>query len=114
MQLGMIGLGEWAQHNPPGGDAGHEGVVYDHNPDAVKSMAHDDNITGVSSLSELAEKSGAKGGLGDGAAAHHHRSDRQAGHHAGGRRHRDRRWQLVLPRRSEARKDTVREWDSPD
>jgi 6-phosphogluconate dehydrogenase len=35
---------------------GHECVVYDHNPDAVKAMAGEDKITGVSSLSELAEK----------------------------------------------------------
>jgi 6-phosphogluconate dehydrogenase len=35
---------------------GHECVVYDHNADAVKAMAGDDKITGVSSLSELAEK----------------------------------------------------------
>jgi 6-phosphogluconate dehydrogenase len=35
---------------------GHECVVYDHNPDAVKAMAGEDKTTGVSSLSELAEK----------------------------------------------------------
>jgi 6-phosphogluconate dehydrogenase len=35
---------------------GHECVVYDHDPDAVKAMAGEDSITGVSSLSELAEK----------------------------------------------------------
>jgi 6-phosphogluconate dehydrogenase len=35
---------------------GHECVVYDHNPDAVKLMAGEENTTGVSSLSELAEK----------------------------------------------------------
>jgi len=34
----------------------HECVVYDHNPDAVKAMAGEDGITGVSSLQELAEK----------------------------------------------------------
>jgi 6-phosphogluconate dehydrogenase len=34
---------------------GHECVVYDHNPNAVKALAGEDNITGVSSLSELAE-----------------------------------------------------------
>ena len=57
MQLGMIGLGRM------GGniirrvvDAGHEGVVYDHDPDVVKEFAGVDKITGASSLSELAEK----------------------------------------------------------
>jgi 6-phosphogluconate dehydrogenase len=35
---------------------GHECVVYDHNPDAVNSMAGEDKTTGVSSLSELAAK----------------------------------------------------------
>src|SRR6195952_3208589 len=57
MQLGMIGLGRM------GGniirrvvDAGHEGVVYDHDPDVVKEFDGVENITGVSSLSELAEK----------------------------------------------------------
>ncbi|MDT5226387.1 MAG: 6-phosphogluconate dehydrogenase [Mycobacterium sp.] len=57
MQLGMIGLGRM------GGniirrvvDAGNEGVVYDHDPDVVKEFDGVENITGVSSLSELAEK----------------------------------------------------------
>ncbi|WP_292974739.1 phosphogluconate dehydrogenase (NAD(+)-dependent, decarboxylating) [Mycobacterium sp.] len=57
MQLGMIGLGRM------GGniirrvvDAGHEGVVYDHDPDVVKLFEGVDNITGASSLAELAEK----------------------------------------------------------
>jgi 6-phosphogluconate dehydrogenase len=36
-------------------DNGHECVVYDHNPDAVKAMAGEDKITGVSSLSELVD-----------------------------------------------------------
>jgi 6-phosphogluconate dehydrogenase len=35
---------------------GHECVVYDHNPDAVKAMAGEDRTTGASSLAELAEK----------------------------------------------------------
>ena len=55
MQLGMIGLGRM------GGniirrvvDAGNEGVVYDHDSAVVKSFDGVDNITGVSSLSELA------------------------------------------------------------
>ena len=57
MQLGMIGLGRMGAnivrrltHD------GHECVVYDHDEDAVKAMAGEDNTTGVSSLSELAEK----------------------------------------------------------
>jgi 6-phosphogluconate dehydrogenase len=36
-------------------DHGHECVVYDHNPDAVKALAGEDKITGVSSLSELVD-----------------------------------------------------------
>jgi len=35
---------------------GHECVVYDHNPDAVKALAGEERITGVSSLSTLADK----------------------------------------------------------
>jgi 6-phosphogluconate dehydrogenase len=35
---------------------GHDAVVYDHNPDAVDAIAGDDNIIGVSTLPELAEK----------------------------------------------------------
>jgi 6-phosphogluconate dehydrogenase len=35
---------------------GHESVAYDHNPDSVKAMAGEERTTGVSSLSELAEK----------------------------------------------------------
>ncbi|ETW21853.1 6-phosphogluconate dehydrogenase [Mycobacterium gastri 'Wayne'] len=35
---------------------GHECVVYDHNPDAVKAMAGEGNTTGVSSLRELRDK----------------------------------------------------------
>jgi 6-phosphogluconate dehydrogenase len=57
MQLGMIGLGRM------GGniirrvvDAGHEGVVYDHDSAVVKAFDDVENITGVSSLKELAEK----------------------------------------------------------
>jgi 6-phosphogluconate dehydrogenase len=57
MQLGMIGLGRMGANIVRRiVDDGHEGVVYDNNPDAVKAMAGDDNITGVSSLSEFAEK----------------------------------------------------------
>jgi 6-phosphogluconate dehydrogenase len=57
MQLGMIGLGRM------GGniirrvvDAGHEGVVYDHDSAAVKAFDGVDKVTGASSLSDLAEK----------------------------------------------------------
>ncbi len=57
MQLGMIGLGRMGANIVRRVVAdGHECVVYDHEPDAVKAMAGDDKITGVSSLSELAEK----------------------------------------------------------
>jgi 6-phosphogluconate dehydrogenase len=57
MQLGMIGLGRMGANIVRRiVDDGHEGVVYDNNPDAVKAMAGDDKITGVSSLSEFAEK----------------------------------------------------------
>jgi 6-phosphogluconate dehydrogenase len=57
MQLGMIGLGRMGANIVRRVvKDGHEGVVYDNNPDAVKAMADHDNITGVSSLSELAEK----------------------------------------------------------
>jgi len=57
MQLGMIGLGRMGANIVRRlVDAGHECVVYDHDPDAVKAMAHDDGITGVGSLEELAEK----------------------------------------------------------
>jgi 6-phosphogluconate dehydrogenase len=57
MQLGMIGLGRM------GGniirrvvDAGHEGVVYDHDSAVVKTFDGLENITGASSLADLAEK----------------------------------------------------------
>jgi 6-phosphogluconate dehydrogenase len=57
MQLGMIGLGRMGANIVRRlVEEGHECVVYDHNPDAVKAMAGQDNIIGVSSLSELAEK----------------------------------------------------------
>ncbi len=57
MQLGMIGLGRMGANIVRRlVEDGHECVVYDHNADAVKAMAGDDKITGVSSLSELAEK----------------------------------------------------------
>jgi 6-phosphogluconate dehydrogenase len=36
-------------------DQGHECVVYDHNPDAVKALVGENKITGVSSLSELVD-----------------------------------------------------------
>ncbi|MBO0866246.1 MAG: decarboxylating 6-phosphogluconate dehydrogenase [Mycobacterium sp.] len=57
MQLGMIGLGRMGANIVRRlVKDGHDCVVYDHNPDAVKAMAGEDNTTGVSSLSELAEK----------------------------------------------------------
>jgi 6-phosphogluconate dehydrogenase len=57
MQLGMIGLGRMGANIVRRlVKDGHECVVYDHNPDAVKAMAGEDKITGVSSVSELADK----------------------------------------------------------
>ncbi|MBW0014350.1 phosphogluconate dehydrogenase (NAD(+)-dependent, decarboxylating) [Mycobacterium sp.] len=57
MQLGMIGLGRMGANIVRRVvKDGHECVVYDHNPDAVKAMAGEDNTTGVSSYAELAEK----------------------------------------------------------
>ncbi|GFG74965.1 phosphogluconate dehydrogenase (NAD(+)-dependent, decarboxylating) [Mycobacterium botniense] len=57
MQLGMIGLGRMGANIVRRVvKDGHQCVVYDHNPDAVKALAGEDNITGVSSLAELAEK----------------------------------------------------------
>jgi len=54
MQLGMIGLGRMGANIVRRVvDDGHECVVSDHNPDAVKAMAGDERITGVSSLREL-------------------------------------------------------------
>jgi 6-phosphogluconate dehydrogenase len=57
MQLGMIGLGRMGANIVRRlVDHGHECVVYDHNPDAVKALDGEDKITGVSSLSELVDK----------------------------------------------------------
>ncbi len=57
MQLGMIGLGRMGANIVRRlVKDGHDCVVYDHNPDVVKSMAGEDRTTGVSSLQELAEK----------------------------------------------------------
>ncbi|MGH3521729.1 MAG: phosphogluconate dehydrogenase (NAD(+)-dependent, decarboxylating) [Mycobacterium sp.] len=57
MQLGMIGLGRMGANIVRRlVKDGHECVVYDHNPEAVKAMAGEDKTTGVSSLSELAEQ----------------------------------------------------------
>ena len=57
MQLGMIGLGRMGANIVRRlVKDGHECVVYDNNPDAVKAMAGEDKISGVSSLSEFAEK----------------------------------------------------------
>ncbi|ORB89098.1 6-phosphogluconate dehydrogenase (decarboxylating) [Mycobacterium persicum] len=57
MQLGMIGLGRMGANIVRRVvKGGHECVVYDHNSDAVKAMAGEDNTTGVSSLRELRDK----------------------------------------------------------
>jgi 6-phosphogluconate dehydrogenase len=57
MQLGMIGLGRMGANivRRLVKDE-HECVVYDHNPDAVKTMVGEDKTIGVSSVSELAAK----------------------------------------------------------
>jgi 6-phosphogluconate dehydrogenase len=57
MQLGMIGLGRMGANIARRvATDGHECVVYDHSPDAVKAMAGEERTTGASSLQELAEK----------------------------------------------------------
>jgi 6-phosphogluconate dehydrogenase len=57
MQLAMIGLGRMGANIVRRlVKGGHECVVYDHNPDAVKAMVGEDRIIGASSLSELAAK----------------------------------------------------------
>jgi 6-phosphogluconate dehydrogenase len=57
MQLGMIGLGRMGANIVRRlVKDGHECVVYDHNPDAVKAMAGEDRTTGVTSLAELRDK----------------------------------------------------------
>lgn len=57
MQLGMIGLGRMGANIVRRVvNDGHECVVYDHVPDAVKAMAGEERTTGASSLAELAEK----------------------------------------------------------
>jgi 6-phosphogluconate dehydrogenase len=57
MQLGMIGLGRMGANIVRRVvNGGHEGVVYDHDKDAVKALAKDEGMTGVSSVVELAEK----------------------------------------------------------
>lgn len=57
MQLGMIGLGRMGANIVRRlTKDGHDCVVYDHDPEAVKAMAGEERTTGVSSLQELAEK----------------------------------------------------------
>jgi 6-phosphogluconate dehydrogenase len=57
MQLAMIGLGRMGANIVRRlVKDGHECVVYDHNPDAVKAMVGENKIIGASSLSELAAK----------------------------------------------------------
>jgi len=57
MQLGMIGLGRMgANIARRAANDGHETVVYDHDPDAVKAMAGEERTTGAFSLTELRDK----------------------------------------------------------
>lgn len=57
MQLGMIGLGRMGANLVRRlVDDGHDCVVYDHNPDAVAALVGEQNVTGVSSLTELVAK----------------------------------------------------------
>ena len=57
MQLGMIGLGRMGANIVRRlVKDGHECVVYDHSPDAVKAMEGEDRTTGVSSLAEMRDK----------------------------------------------------------
>jgi 6-phosphogluconate dehydrogenase len=57
MQLGMIGLGRMGANIVRRvAKDGHECVVYDHNPDAVKAMSGEERTTGVSSYAELRDK----------------------------------------------------------
>jgi 6-phosphogluconate dehydrogenase len=57
MQLGMIGLGRMgANIIRRVVDGGHEGVVYDHDEEAVKTLANEPGMTAAFSLAELAEK----------------------------------------------------------
>ncbi|WP_046317768.1 phosphogluconate dehydrogenase (NAD(+)-dependent, decarboxylating) [Mycobacterium sp. UM_Kg1] len=55
MALGMIGLGRMGANLVRRiVDGGHQCVVYDHNPDAVRALADEPNTAGVRSLAELA------------------------------------------------------------
>ncbi len=57
MQLGMIGLGRMGANIVRRlAKGGHDCVVYDHDPDAVKAMAGEDRTTGVASLRELSQR----------------------------------------------------------
>ena len=57
MQLGMIGLGRMGANIVRRlVQDGHHCVVYDHNPEAVRAITGPDQIQGVSSVRELAEK----------------------------------------------------------
>ncbi|GLE51995.1 phosphogluconate dehydrogenase (NAD(+)-dependent, decarboxylating) [Mycobacterium montefiorense] len=57
MQLGMIGLGRMgANIIRRVVSGGHEGVVYDHDQEAVKALAGEAGMTGAFSVAELKEK----------------------------------------------------------
>ncbi|BBX42308.1 phosphogluconate dehydrogenase (NAD(+)-dependent, decarboxylating) [Mycobacterium simiae] len=57
MQLGMIGLGRMgANIIRRVVSGGHEGIVYDHDENVVKTLAAEAGMTGAFSVAELAEK----------------------------------------------------------
>jgi 6-phosphogluconate dehydrogenase len=57
MQLGMIGLGRMgANIIRRVVNGGHEGVVYDHDTEAVETLANEKGMTGAFSVAELADK----------------------------------------------------------
>ena len=72
MQLGMIGLGRMGANIVRRVAAsGHECVVYDHSPDAVKAMASEERTTGVYFVGRAGREDGhATSRMGDGAGGH--------------------------------------------
>ena len=100
MQLGMIGLGRMGANLVRRlMRDGHRCVAYDVNPDAVKSLEAE-GATGRGEPGGLRGQAGEAAGHLDHGAGRHRRADpRPAAPAARGRRHRDRRRELLLPRR---------------